>query len=154
MLCYIFSVFLEWSCCLINNYSAFIHLFLHCHLGLVRPRASCFCLLAKFQQWTMICSLLHCHFRSCFSYCSHTSDFVLVSQQLISISYPCVSAQNVRFKTCLSCLDEVAYLHVPRVWTWHPGFSSSSLQRALCNLTWIDFQIGFGLIQHHQCAFP
>lgn len=83
MLCYIFSLFLEWSCCLINNYSAFIHLFLHCHLGLVRPRASYFCLLAKFQQWIMVCSLLHCHLRSCFSFCSHTSDFALVSWQLI-----------------------------------------------------------------------
>lgn len=109
--CYVtYFLFLEWSCHLINNYSAFIHLFLHYHLDLVRPRASCFCLLAKFHQWTMFCSLLHCHFRSCFSYCSHTFDFVLVSQQLINICFPCVTEQNIHFKTGFSGLGRVSYL--------------------------------------------
>lgn len=87
--------------------------------------------LSKVLQWSMACSLLHCHFRSCFPFCFHTCNFVLVSQQLISSSSPCVPAQNVHFKTYLSCLDRVSYLHILRIWTSHPGFISSSLHCAL-----------------------
>lgn len=57
----------------------------------------------------MVCCLLHCPFRSCFSYCSHTSNFGLVSQQLIHICYPVLVYKMYISKHVLDMLGSVLF---------------------------------------------